>query len=157
MTPPVLTDPERQAIVDGEHLKLLRIFHFVIGGLRIAFSSIFILHVVLFGTFGSGVIPFDQTGGPHGAEAPPLWVFRILSGVFGLFMLFGWTSGILTIVSGFKIGRSRARVFSLAVAALNCLSLPFGTVLGVFTIVVLSRDSVQRRYSATGAVVSPAS
>jgi hypothetical protein len=35
----------------------------------------------------------------------------------------------------------------LIIAVLNCLQIPFGTALGVFTIIVLSRDSVRELYS----------
>ena len=35
----------------------------------------------------------------------------------------------------------------IVMAALACLSMPFGTVLGVFTIIVLARPSVQALFS----------
>lgn len=37
---------------------------------------------------------------------------------------------------------------TLIVSGLNCLQIPFGTVLGVFTLVVLLRDSVREAYEA---------
>jgi hypothetical protein len=42
----------------------------------------------------------------------------------------------------------RPDVFAGVVAGINCLHIPLGTVLGVFTIVVLIRDSVRELYSA---------
>lgn len=50
--------------------------------------------------------------------------------------------------SGWLIRRRRARMFSLVVAALNCMGFPFATTLGVFTFVVLLRDSVVELYAA---------
>jgi hypothetical protein len=44
--------------------------------------------------------------------------------------------------------KRRGRIFSLIVAGLNCLCFPFGTVLGVFTFVILLRDSVVEVYEA---------
>jgi len=38
----------------------------------------------------------------------------------------------------------RNRFFSLIIGGLNCLQIPFGTALCVFTILVLSRDSVRQ-------------
>jgi hypothetical protein len=35
------------------------------------------------------------------------------------------------------------------VGAVQCLFMPFGTILGVFTIIILSRESVQRLYDAS--------
>jgi len=39
-------------------------------------------------------------------------------------------------------------MFSLIIAGINCVQFPFGTVLGVFTFVVLLRDSVRELYEA---------
>ena len=40
-------------------------------------------------------------------------------------------------------------MFSLVVAGLNCMGFPFATVLGVFTFLVLLRESVVELYEAT--------
>jgi hypothetical protein len=37
-------------------------------------------------------------------------------------------------------------MFSLVIAGVQCMFAPFGTALGVFTIIVLTRDSVRRQY-----------
>jgi hypothetical protein len=58
------------------------------------------------------------------------------------------TSGILNLISGLCLRARKGRTFSLVVAGINCLHIPLGTVLGVFTIVVLIRDSVRELYSA---------
>ena len=41
----------------------------------------------------------------------------------------------------------RARTFSLVMAGVNCLSVPLGTTLGVFTFIVLLRESVAAQYA----------
>lgn len=53
---------------------------------------------------------------------------------------------LLTILSGVFIRRQKYRTFSLVIAGLSCLMVPFGTVLGVFTLVILSRESVRQLY-----------
>lgn len=55
-------------------------------------------------------------------------------------------SGILNLISGFCLLARKGRTFSLVVAGVNCLHIPAGTVLGVFTIIVLLRDSVRELY-----------
>jgi len=40
----------------------------------------------------------------------------------------------------------RHRTFSMAIAALDCLHIPFGTILGILTFIVLGRDSVRALY-----------
>jgi hypothetical protein len=42
--------------------------------------------------------------------------------------------------------KRKFRMFSLVVAGLDCVQIPFGTVLGVFTLVILLRDSVRDSY-----------
>jgi hypothetical protein len=37
-------------------------------------------------------------------------------------------------------------MFSIVVAGVNCLQIPFGTALGVFTMMVLLRDTVRQSY-----------
>jgi hypothetical protein len=58
--------------------------------------------------------------------------------------------GIGNLFSGFFIRARRHRIFSLIVAGVDCLQFPFGTVLGIFTFVVLLRDSVREVYEVTG-------
>ena len=52
----------------------------------------------------------------------------------------------------FLVGRGLAQrkryMFCLVVACVECLFMPFGTVLGVFTIIVLSRDSVKALFGS---------
>ena len=48
--------------------------------------------------------------------------------------------------SAWCILRRKARRFSILIAAADCLWLPIGTVLGIFTIIVLRRGSVRDLY-----------
>jgi hypothetical protein len=50
--------------------------------------------------------------------------------------------------SGHFLGKRKRYWFSFIVACVECFSLPFGTILGVFTIIVLSRDSVKTLYNS---------
>jgi len=61
----------------------------------------------------------------------------------GVFFVIGM---VLNILSGIWMLKRKNRVFSFVVAGLNCMNLPLGTLLGVFTIMVLMRDSVQQSY-----------
>lgn len=49
-------------------------------------------------------------------------------------------------VSDLYIRAKRNRTFSIIVSGFNYLDIPIGTLLGVFTIVVLIRKSVQELY-----------
>jgi len=63
-----------------------------------------------------------------------------------IMVLFGEFCSILMIVSGTFILKHKNRMFSLVVGGIECLSFPFGTVLGVFTLVNLSNDEVKELY-----------
>ena len=131
---------------DLDHLKLLRIFHYIVGGLTIAFSSLFIFHI------GFAVMLYlhpELLPKPPGGQPlpPPREMWLLLAIMASVFVVIGWTFGVLTIVSGRMMAQLRHRVFSVIVAGLNCLLFPFGTALGVCTLLVLCRDSVRRRYA----------
>lgn len=70
-SPPILNSQE---IKDHEHLKLLSIFHYVVGAITMAFSSIFLIHVAM----GIAMVIYPGTwSSGKGAEAPPRipWIF----------------------------------------------------------------------------------
>lgn len=139
---------------DAEHLRLLALFHYIYGGIVIALSCLFIFHIVFGvvalknpGIFTPPAPPAAATR-PGTAVAAPAQPPPKLFGYMFLCMgtgalLLGWTVGGLTIYAGRCIGRRKNWVFVLVMAGVNCLSAPFGTLLGVFTFVVLLRDSVK--------------
>ena len=144
---------------DLSHLKTLAICHYVWGALTILFSSIFIIHIIL----GVAVLTNPGAFNPPATTTAPVaqppqmppafgWIFI---GAGSCAILLGWTMGICTVVSGRCLARRRSRLFSLIMAGVNCLSMPIGTTLGIFTFVVLLRPSVralydQARPAATG-------
>ena len=60
--------------------------------------------------------------------------------------LLGETLAISTIISGRWLRKYKGYWFSLIVAFWLCIYLPLGTVVGILTIVVLSRQSVKQLY-----------
>jgi hypothetical protein len=127
---------------DEDHLRLLVVFHYVVGAIYIAFSSIFIAHVVI------GIVMMANPG-TFGKQPPPfpLPLMGLLCAVLGsAAILCGWSVGICTIISGQYLKRRTRRLFSIVIAAINCAFMPFGTALGVFTLMVLMRPSVRRLY-----------
>lgn len=125
---------------DEHNLNLLSIFHYVLGGLTILGSCIFLFHI------GLGIATL--TGHLDGNDAPPPgfgWIFIVMGTVA---MLLGWTIGILMLIAGKKLKMRQSRTFCLVVAGIECIITPFGTVLGVFTIVTLMKESVIQLFNA---------
>jgi hypothetical protein len=54
--------------------------------------------------------------------------------------------GIINILSGGWIASRRNRTGTQVVAAFNCLNVPFGLALGIFTFITLGDDGVKRAY-----------
>lgn len=83
-----------------------------------------------------------------GKDAPPkvfAWLFILFPSIF---ILIGWTLAGFIIAAGRKLKRRVAWTFCLGVAGIECVLMPFGTVLGVFTILVLMKDSVKQMFTA---------
>lgn len=128
---------------DEEQLRLLSIFHYIVAGLIALFACLPILHIGM----GALMLINPQFGNQssHG-QPPPAFVGYLFIGLGAFFFLMGWAVAICTHLSGRYLARQKRRLFSFVIAALLCTFVPFGTVLGVFTLIVLSRESVQRLY-----------
>jgi hypothetical protein len=127
---------------DESHLKLLSIFHYVLAAMSAFFSSFFLIH------FGLGAA---MLGGAfaHDKSPPPPAVGILFMGIGGIAILVGWSFAACLIVAGRSLSRHKRHTFCVVVAALCCvLCNPLGTVLGVFTLVVLLRPSVKALFEA---------
>ena len=129
---------------DERYLNLLSIFHYVVGGLTALFSCMFFMHVAM----GISLLceGFKDENLPDRMFA---WFFILLGVVF---ILAGWTLAGFIVATGRKLKRRDSHTFCLAVAGLECILMPFGTVLGVFTLVVLMKESVKELFAANQAV-----
>ncbi|SRR6266487_1149300 len=131
---------------DKEHLQLLAIFHYVVAGLA-AMLSVFPL---LYSALGGFLLYAAHHPGSSNQEPPPAvlaWVFIVLG---ALFFLAGATMATSILIAGRSLALCKRYSFALVMACIECLFVPFGTILGVFTIVVLSRESVKALFSPTG-------
>jgi len=128
---------------DEDHLRLLSVFHYVVGGLTAFFACIPVIHLV----FGLLMIFNPHFFGPKDQPPPFLgWLFVIFSGAF---ILAGWTLAAFIAWSGRCLQRRRHYTFCFVMACVACVLMPFGTVLGVFTLVVLLRPSVKVLFGRT--------
>jgi len=126
---------------DQKHLQLLSIFHYVVGGITMLFSSMFVVHFVI----GLMMLIAPEKFAENG-ETPPAFVGYLFAGMGGVAVLCGYVFAGCFIYSGRMISRRKKHMFSFVTACVGCVSVPFGTILGVFTILVLSRVSVKKLY-----------
>ena len=130
---------------DEEHLRLLSLFHYVSGALTAFFACIPLVHVAVGLAF---VLSPETVSSKPPEDAPPAWFGWIFIVIGGFFVLAGWTLAILKIVAGRCLARRRRRTFCVVVACVCCLLPPLGTILGVFTLVVLNRPSVKALFDS---------
>jgi len=133
---------------DAEHLRLVSIFHYVVAGVA-GFCSFFPLLYTVLG-FVFVVLSHRPPTNPT-QEVPPAalgWAFVGL-GIF-LFLL-GVAFALVLALAGRSLSRRKRYWFAFVVACIECTFIPFGTILGIFTIVVLSRESVKALFPAAQA------
>jgi hypothetical protein len=135
-------DPAIQAALDAEHLRLLEIAYYIAGGVTAFFSCFFILHFTMFLVLGLNP-QFFKNGISHNSNPPPAGLFLGMAGVIGALMVLGWIFGALQIYAGRCLRKRRHRTFVLIVAGLETCFIPWGTAIGVWTILILQRATVR--------------
>ena len=127
---------------DIKYLKLLSIFHYVVGGILIFFSLAQLIQGIFFINL---IVP--STIESSGESFPPD-AFKYYVTVLSVIMsIFGGAIAIATILSGRFLKLYKRYWFSFVTACFLFLFTPFGTILGVFTLIVLCRQSVKELYS----------
>lgn len=128
-------DPDRR-------LDLLATLHYLYGGLTC------VLGLGALTLLGMGVFLNSDLVASGAQEPPPDWLGSFF-GVLGVSVfLLVEAIGLLNILSGRWIKQRRNRTGSIVVAAIDCLNMPLGIALGIFTIVSLSDDRVSKAYQA---------
>ena len=125
---------------DKGHLRLLSIFHYIVGALGLLVGCVFLIYVVIGGALLTRPEFFNNPG--HGSPPPPAvgWAFI---GLGAAVFLFAVVYAVAMIIAARSLVRCRRYVFCLVMAALSMMCQPWGTVLGIFTFVVLLRPSVK--------------
>lgn len=120
---------------DEQYLDLLGIFHYIVGGITACFACVPMIHLVLGAAMISG--RFD------GNDPPPFFLGWLLVIVASVFILIGWVLAGSMIFAGRRLRQRRSYKFCFILACVECILMPFGTVLGVFTIILLHKESVR--------------
>lgn len=158
-----------------ERLRLLALGYYVKGAVGAVFISFLLLHFFLFLGFSfvpesswnasKSVTTAQSPSVPPPAprisnQGPPVMMFRIFAAVIGMIILLGWTFGALTIYAGRCVQKRKHRVLIYVMAGLNCALIPWGTLLGIATFMLLQSPAGQKAFcldkvpgsgSATGA------
>ena len=126
---------------DERHLDLLSTFHYVAAGLTAALSCLVLPHLVI------GFLMLTQDLNGQAEEIPAIFPLMFIL-MPGAMFVGAWVLAGLMVATALKLKRRESHTFCLVVAGVECMMMPYGTVLGIFTIIVLSRDSVTRLFDA---------
>ncbi len=137
---------------DLKHLELLGMFHYIVGGITAVFSCMPFLHVFM----GLAMLSGKFFEGSNGLSPPPIvgWMFVIIGTVF---IVLGWSMAVCIILAGKKLKQHKNRMYCMVIAGIECIFMPFGTILGVFTLIVLNKDSVKEIFAEQASEVTPGS
>jgi fumarate reductase subunit D len=131
--------PAEATAQDLEHLRLLSIFHYIVGAITALFSLLPVLHLVVGLLLMTGRID----------EPDP--AARLIGGLFvaiaAAFIVCGLILAGFMIHAGRCIARRRRHTLCLVVAGVECTLMPFGTVLGVFTLVALLKPQIRALFA----------
>jgi uncharacterized membrane-anchored protein YitT (DUF2179 family) len=164
--PPELAPEVEQLIVTRERLRLLALGYYVKGAVCVLFVSLFLFHLVFL--LGISFMPqsaWNEPAKPASTQSPatlpllsstptpapvnqalPVMMFRIFALALGVIILLGWTFGGLTIYAGRCVQERKHRVFIYVMAGLNCVLLPWGTLLGVSTLIVMQSPMARAEF-----------
>jgi hypothetical protein len=128
---------------DQEHLRLLTVFYYAYAGITALFACIPIIHLTIGILFLANPGIFGETkNGP-----PPALIGLIFTIIGGALILIGWTFSICSFLVARFLARRKHYLFCMIVAGVNCIAVPLGTALGVFTLVVLLRPEVKAMFT----------
>jgi hypothetical protein len=122
-----------------EHLDVLAVLHYVLAGIMALFSLIPVIHFLMSVAMVFAVVPSSPDPMLPVAGAIMMAVsLAIIGGGLAVSGLILWT--------GLCLHRRRHYVGCMVGAGVACMFMPLGTVLGVFTLVVLQRPEVRGRF-----------
>jgi hypothetical protein len=125
---------------DEQQLKLLSTLHYVWAAFQ-AFTGLIGVLFIAAGAFISFMPQLAETKNP-----PPAWFGAIFTGLGIVVLVLIETSAVLMFLVGRYLSRRTHHTYCMVMSGINCLSIPFGTALGIFTILTLQKPSVRATF-----------
>lgn len=145
----------RQSIIDEEHLKMLSLGYLVSAGVSAFYSLFGLLYVFMGIMMRTTLSTLPQTPANPAQAPPPAFVGWIFTFIGLAFFLVAIAVSAARFRAAWCIKHRKWRVFCMVVAGIGCLEFPYGTVLGIFSFLVLGRDSVLELFCSGPPVDSP--
>ena len=104
------------------------------------FSLIGFVYVAIGILMATGAM--DSTNG----EPPPPELGWVFGGVGIVFVVVFLTIGIMTIRTGINMSRRKRRTFCIVIDSILCMMVPFGTIVGIFGLVLLTKTEIAEEF-----------
>jgi hypothetical protein len=127
---------------DRSHLRILSVLHYVFAGLNLLGIPFIAFQYKLVQTM------FDPSIMRSAATPPPSWVMPLLFWLCVALAICVLGVAILNAMAASRLRACRGRTFCISVSALNLLQIPLGIPLGIVTLFVLNRPSVQNAFGS---------
>jgi hypothetical protein len=134
-----------------KYLNILGAFHFVVAAIIALVACFPILHL----TVGIAMLA-DPAFAPPEADLPATFgvMFRLMPYFFiaiaGSIILGGWLLALAVAFAGLSLLQRRRHTYCLVMGGVECAFTPIGTVLGVFTLLVLTRPETRPLFDGRG-------
>ena len=144
---------EPSAEITVHDIKLLSIGYYIHGGILGLYSLLMFAYLAFIGAI------FGLSGGQAGSplqNTPPAGVLFAIGAVFVAVLLVVLAYTVATFLAGYWLTKRTHKTFILVIAALTCLGVPYGTVLGICTFIVLNRDQSRALFATQAGTFSSA-
>jgi ABC-type branched-subunit amino acid transport system permease subunit len=134
-------------LITAHDLRLLSIGYYIQAGIAAFYTVMLVGYSAFIAVLLTNLARVSQQGSQQ--NIPPA-VLSILSVVLTVVigMVCAYTACLF--LAGFWLRRLRNKLFIEIVAAFNCLGIPYGTVLSIFTFMVLQRPSAKQLFAGGG-------
>lgn len=132
----VVVQKENMNAEDSRSLDLLTVFHYVFGGAVGLFSCCSLVNVAMGVAMLSGHFYDKEVGG-----SPILGKIYLSTGASSF--IIGWLIAISVFIAARQLKARKNRFYCMLIACVECLFLPMGAILGVFTLITLKKESVK--------------
>jgi hypothetical protein len=128
---------------DIRYLNLLAIFHLIVAGIVGFFSCAPLLNLFI------GIPTLE--GVPYALEQGEFLSQQILAPILYILLpvgmtVIGWMFAIAIGLNGYYIKNRKWLAYCLVMGGVETIFMPFGTVLGVFTIILLTKKSIKNLF-----------
>lgn len=157
-------------IAARERRKLLAIAYYISGGIGAVMAAFWLLYALVLGAVATTLpgiaqdaaaptraihataAPAEASATPsptlrsHRSAEPPVFMFKMMTAVMGGIGAGALLLSALTGFAGYCVSRRKYKVLIYIVGCLNIIWIPYGTILGLWTILALSSEAGREEF-----------